>query len=118
MRYLTFLIFAVAFTVVVACAKPESQTAGNSTVAAAATPTPTPAPNPPASAPTPDEAPRITVEEAKKALDEGKAFIIDARAEEAYKAEHIKGAVNIRHDNLDARLKDLPKDKTIIVYCS
>ena len=37
MRYLTFLIFAVAFTVVVACAKPESQTAGNTVAAAAAT---------------------------------------------------------------------------------
>ena len=115
MRYLTLLIFAVAFIAVAACARPSGST-DNSTVAAAATPTPTP--NPPLSTPTPDEAPRITVEEAKKAFDEGKAFIIDARAEEAYKAEHIKGAVNIRHDNLDARLKDLPKDKTIIVYCS
>jgi 3-mercaptopyruvate sulfurtransferase SseA len=119
MRYLTFLIFAIAFTVVVACAKPD-QTVSNMVAAASATPTatPTPTPNPPAFNPTPDDAPRITLEEAKKAFDEGKAFIIDARAEEAYKAEHIKGAVNIRQDTLDARLKEIPRDKTIIVYCS
>ena len=115
MRYLIFLIFAAAFVVVVACAKPAANASEvSNTVAAAATPTP----NPPAAASTPDDAPRITLDEAKKAFDEGKAFIVDARAEDAYKQEHIKGAVNIRHDNLDARLKDLPRDKTIIVYCS
>jgi len=118
MRYLSFLIFTVAFIAVVACAKPP---ADNTTVALAnAAPTATPPPSAvPSQTPTPaEDAPRITLEEAKKAYDEGKAFIIDARAEEAYKAEHIKGAVNIRSDNLDARLKEIPRDKTIIVYCS
>jgi len=65
-----------------------------------------------------DNAPRIALADAKKAFDSGDAIFVDSRAESGYKAEHIKGAVNIRHDNLDARLKDLPKDKTIIVYCS
>jgi len=118
MRYLTFLIFTVAFITAIACAKPA---ADNTTVALAnAAPTATPPPSAaPSQTPTPaEDAPRITLEEAKKAFDEGKAFIIDARAEEAYKAEHIKGAVNIRSDNLDARLKEIPRDKTIIVYCS
>ena len=121
MRYLTFLIFTVAFIAAVACARTD-QTAENITVATAnAAPTATPPPASPAPSETPipsDDAPRITLEEAKKAFDEGKAFIIDARAEEAYKTEHIKGSVNIRHDNLDAMLKQIPKDKTIIVYCS
>ena len=120
MRYLTFLIFTVAFIAVVACARPD-QTADNTTIALAnAAPAATPPASPaPSETPVPpDDAPRITLEEAKKAFDEGKAFIIDARAEEAYKAEHIKGAVNIRHDNLDAMLKQIPRDKTIIVYCS
>jgi 3-mercaptopyruvate sulfurtransferase SseA len=121
MRYLTFLIFTVAFIAAVACAR-ANQPADNTTVAAAnAVPAATPPPASPAPSeiPTPaDDAPRITLEEAKKAYDEGKAFIIDARAEEAYKSEHIKGAVNIRHDNLDAMLKTIPKDKTVIVYCS
>ena len=114
MRYLTFLIFAVAFIVAVACARPSQQVSNTIVEAPAASanaaPTATPMPT--------DDAPRITLEEAKKAFDEGKAFIVDARAEEAYKQEHIKGAVNIRADNLDAKLKELPRDKTIIVYCS
>jgi 3-mercaptopyruvate sulfurtransferase SseA len=120
MRYLSFLIFTVAFIVVVACAKPAADnTIASAAANAAPTATPPPASPAPSETPTPaDDAPRITVEEAKKAFDEGKAFIIDARAEEAYKAEHIKGAVNIRHDNLDAMLKQIPRDKTIIVYCS
>jgi 3-mercaptopyruvate sulfurtransferase SseA len=118
MRYLTFLISAVAFIAVIACARPAANlTEANSAIAttpaapaATAQPTATPMPV--------DDAPRITLDEAKKLYDEGKAFIVDARAEDAYKMEHIKGAVNIRADNLDARLKELPRDKTIIVYCS
>ena len=124
MRYLTFLIFTVAFIAVVACAR--STQSNDNTVAVLANTTATAAPTAtppviaaPSQTPTPaEDAPRITLEEAKKAYDEGKAFIIDARAEEAYKAEHIKGSVNIRQDTLDARLKEIPRDKTIIVYCS
>jgi len=118
MRYLSFLIFAVAFIAVIACAKPAADNTIASAANAAPTATPPATPAPSETPVPPDDAPRITLEEAKKAYDEGKAFIIDARAEEAYKMEHIKGAVNIRHDNLDAMLKQIPRDKTIIVYCS
>jgi 3-mercaptopyruvate sulfurtransferase SseA len=115
MRYLIPFTFIVALIISIACAQRVDQnlTASNS---AASTPTPSPRAS---STPTPSEdAPRITLEEAKKAYDEGKAFIVDARAEEAFKAEHIKSAVNIRQDTLDKHLKELPRDKTIIVYCS
>jgi 3-mercaptopyruvate sulfurtransferase SseA len=118
MRYLSFLIFSVVFIAVVACAKPAADNTAVAVANAAPAATPPSAPAP-SETPTPaDDAPRITVEEAKKAFDEGKAYIIDARAEDAYKMEHIKGSVNIRHDNLDAMLKEIPRDKTIIVYCS
>ena len=65
-----------------------------------------------------NEAPRISLAEAKKAFDEGEAYFIDVRGEDNYKNEHIKGAVNIRPDNLEARYKEIPGDKKIIVYCS
>jgi 3-mercaptopyruvate sulfurtransferase SseA len=120
MRYLTFLLFTVAFVAVIACARPGQPTDNTAIASVNAEPAAT-LPTTPAPTATPvpaDDAPRITVEEAKKAFDEGKAYIVDARAEEAYKQEHIKGAVNIRHDNLDAMLKQIPRDKTIIVYCS
>jgi 3-mercaptopyruvate sulfurtransferase SseA len=120
MRYLTCLIFTVAFIAAVACARSNQPTDNTSLAAANAIPAATPPVLPaPSETPTPvDDAPRITLEEAKKAFDDGKAFIIDARAEDAYKMEHIKGSFNIRHDNLDAMLKQIPRDKTIIVYCS
>ena len=120
MRYLLLLTFTALFVAVVACARTAPPIDNTIVAAGNAAPTATPPATPaPSETPTPaDDAPRITLEEAKKAYDEGKAFIIDARAEEAYKAEHIKGSVNIRHDNLDAMLKQIPRDKTIIVYCS
>ena len=118
MRYLLILTFTAAFVVVVACAR-TGQLASN-TVAGIpdSAPTATPTPAPPLTPTPPDDAPRITLEDAKKAFDEGKAYIVDARAAETYKMEHIKGAVNITPSTLDTHLKELPKDKTIIVYCS
>ena len=66
-----------------------------------------------------DDAPRITLADAKKAFDAGEAIFVDSRAESGYKAEHIKGAINISGDILEAHLKELPKEgKKIIVYCS
>ena len=66
-----------------------------------------------------DNAPRITLADAKKAFDAGDAIFVDSRPEAAYKVEHIKGAINISGDVLEAHLKELPKEgKKIIAYCS
>lgn len=65
-----------------------------------------------------DDAPRITLADAKKDFDAGTAIFVDTRGEAAYKNEHIKGAINIAADMLEAKLKELPKDKKIIAYCS
>src|SRR6185369_15786493 len=66
-----------------------------------------------------DNAPRIALADAKKAFDSGDAIFVDSRAEAAYKVEHIKGAINISGDVLEAHLKELPKEgKKIIAYCS
>jgi len=63
------------------------------------------------------DVPRINVRDAKEAYDKKTAFFIDARAIEAYKIEHVKGALSLPvSDNPD--LKAVPKDKKIIVYCS
>lgn len=64
------------------------------------------------------EVPRITIEDAKKAYDDSSAVIVDARAADIYKAEHIKGAINIPIGSKDSEFARLPKGKTIIVYCS
>jgi len=71
------------------------------------------------SVPTPaDDAPRISLADAKAAFDSGKALFVDTRPDSAYKADHIKGAVNITAGDLQAKIKDLPHDRKIIAYCS
>jgi len=66
-----------------------------------------------------DKAPRINAEEAKKLVADGKAIIIDVRGTDAYKLSHIKGALDIPLGKVESGdLKNLPKDKHIIVYCA
>jgi 3-mercaptopyruvate sulfurtransferase SseA len=65
-----------------------------------------------------DDAPRITLDDAKKAFDSGTALFIDTRGDAQYKSEHIKGAINITMSDVEARLKEIPADKKIIAYCS
>lgn len=65
-----------------------------------------------------DNAPRISLADAKKAYDAGEAVIVDVRDEMAYKQEHIKGSLNIPTAARDAKLDTIPKGKKIIAYCS
>ena len=53
--------------------------------------------------------------ELKKLIDEhGKLLIIDVREPEAFRKETIKGAINIPLEQLKGRLKDIPKDTTLV----
>nr|KAB0646538.1 rhodanese-like domain-containing protein [Aerococcus sanguinicola] len=49
--------------------------------------------------------------------NDGEYYIIDARKAKDYDKGHVKGAVNIEVDDLDAKKADIPKDKTILTYC-
>src|SRR5437868_6082847 len=75
-------------------------------------------PNSPAAAKMPEEAPRISLDDAKKDFDAGNAFFVDTRGADQYKPEHIKGAVNIPAGEFETRYAEVPKDKKIIAYCS
>ena len=72
----------------------------------------------PAPTAVPDDAPRISLEDAKKDFDKGNVVFIDTRGEESYKVEHIKGSLNIPLGSIEDHYKELPKDKKIIAYCS
>jgi 3-mercaptopyruvate sulfurtransferase SseA len=61
---------------------------------------------------------RVTTEELKKMLDSGKAVVYDTRAKAAYDAEHIKGSLSMPSNEVADRAGELPKDKTIIFYCT
>ena len=61
---------------------------------------------------------RISIDDARVALDKGTAIMVDVRDPNAYKSSHIKGSINIPGAQVGERSQELPKDKTIILYCS
>jgi hypothetical protein len=61
---------------------------------------------------------RITPAAARAAVEQGKAVVVDVRGEDSYKAGHIKGARWINLNEIEARARELPRDKMIITYCS
>lgn len=65
-----------------------------------------------------DDAPRITLADAKKDFDAGNTVFVDTRAEVSYKQEHIKGAINVPAEAMETRYKEIPTGKKIIAYCS
>ena len=65
-----------------------------------------------------DEAPRITLGEAKKDFDAGNVVFVDTRSKSQYDTEHIKGAVNMTTSDVESRYKELQGGKKIIAYCS
>jgi 3-mercaptopyruvate sulfurtransferase SseA len=65
-----------------------------------------------------DNVRRITPGELKAALASNSAVLIDVRAEPAYKDGHIKGARLIPYADILAHVDELPRDKTIVTYCS
>ncbi len=59
----------------------------------------------------------VSVQQGKEMIDNGEVFILDVRTQEEYDEGHIMGATLIPLDELDRRLKELPQDKKILVYC-
>jgi predicted sulfurtransferase len=76
------------------------------------------APPPAAPANPAAEAPRISLADAKKAVDAGKAVLVDVRSAMNYQQEHAKGAISLPTHEIAARMSELPKDKQIITYCT
>ena len=65
-----------------------------------------------------ESARRITVSELKSQMDRGPVVIVDTRPLNAYQTSHIKGAISIPYDEFGRRIKELPKGKPIVTYCS
>jgi hydroxyacylglutathione hydrolase len=59
-----------------------------------------------------------SVHELKDKLDDKDLFILDVRANQSIKDNgQIKGSNHVFLGNLSEQLEDIPKDKTICVYC-
>jgi rhodanese-related sulfurtransferase len=44
-------------------------------------------------------------------------FVLDVRTPEEFASGYVPGAVNIPHDQLAARLAEVPKDREVVLYC-
>jgi 3-mercaptopyruvate sulfurtransferase SseA/predicted small secreted protein len=61
---------------------------------------------------------RITTVDLKNMLDKGQAVVVDVRADASWEAGHIRGARHIPTDKILSEAEGLPRDKTIVTYCS
>lgn len=52
------------------------------------------------------------------AADYSNLFVVDVRRPEDFAHDHIPGAVHIEWRQLVARRTELPRDKTVLVYCN
>lgn len=64
-----------------------------------------------------DELDALSVEEVLKKARKGEVVILDVRPSEEFMAGHLKNAINLSLEELEERLADLPKSKTIVAYC-
>ena len=94
-----------------ACGAPPAPTA---TVEVVATPTAAKIPL------TEAEVPRISLEQAKAAIESGAAIVVDVRSQDAFNASHIPGAINIQLGEFETNVNNLGLDKEqwIITYCT
>lgn len=59
----------------------------------------------------------LTIDSLTKKLKAGKITILDVRPENEFNAGHIPNAVSIPIEQLEKRLKELPKRNEIVAYC-
>jgi rhodanese-related sulfurtransferase len=59
----------------------------------------------------------VTQDELARRLRDGQVLVLDVRPQAEYAAGHIPGAVNVPHDQLAARLAELPAGTDIVAYC-
>ena len=66
------------------------------------------------------DVPRVTVEDAKFAVDNGQAIIVDVRSTEFYFESHIADALSFPLDGIEIDPAGVPLDKAqwIITYCT
>lgn len=59
---------------------------------------------------------RVSLQDARDALDEGTAVFLDVRSSESYAASHIPGAISIPSTELPSRMGELDPGAWIIPY--
>jgi rhodanese-related sulfurtransferase len=65
-----------------------------------------------------DGARRVTIEELEAMMKDGSALVIDVRSQDAYNVGHIPGSRLIPAGEILNHIGELPRDRTIVTYCS
>jgi Rhodanese-like domain len=61
---------------------------------------------------------RIAVEDLRAKMNRNEVTVVDVRDAGSFSAKHIAGAINIPFASVETMLDQIPKDKTIVTYCS
>jgi rhodanese-related sulfurtransferase len=67
------------------------------------------------------EVTRVTVDEVKERMDRGEAFtFVDTRNPTAWGEADTKlpGAIRVPANEVDQHLSEIPRDRTVITYCT
>ena len=67
------------------------------------------------------EATRVTVDELKQRMDRGEKFtFVDTRNPQAWSEAKTKlpGAIRIPADEVEKHLDEIPRDRSVIAYCT
>ena len=66
------------------------------------------------------EVPRVSIQEAKAALDSGAAILVDVRSPGDFVESHIAGAISVPLGAIERELTEVPlnRDQWIITYCT
>jgi rhodanese-related sulfurtransferase len=59
----------------------------------------------------------VAGEELLRRVRKGEVTVLDVRPVEEYRAGHIPGAISVPVEDLEARMKELPKSREIVAYC-
>lgn len=59
----------------------------------------------------------VAADELRRRAKKGEVTVLDVRPPEEYRAGHIPGALSIPVEELEARLKELPKNREVVAYC-
>ena len=102
------ILFAALF--LAACNAADSVVNTNNSNANVSSPSPETAYN--------DGVRRITPAELDALMNEGKAFVVDVRSQDSFDMGHIPGSKLIPSTEILKHVNELPRDKTIVTYCS
>lgn len=113
--FISFALASITALALIACKSGDSpgKVASSSTPAA---PTAPKAPQP--TAVPADGVRRMTTVELRDLINRGQAYVVDVRTEVSFNAGHVRGAKLIPHTQIAERSNELPRDKTIVTYCS